>query len=43
LTAAADTSLGSSPKSFIANFYWREEMMRRKMSGEEAVRTMSST
>jgi hypothetical protein len=33
----------SAPRSFIANSCWRQEMMRHRSSGEEAVRTMSST
>jgi hypothetical protein len=30
----------SSPKSFIANSCWREEMMRHRRQQDEAVRTM---
>jgi hypothetical protein len=31
------------PRSFIANSCWRQEMMRRRSPGEEAVSTMSSS
>jgi hypothetical protein len=33
----------SAPRSFITNSCWRQEMMRRRSPGEEAVSTISST